>query len=343
MALLTMEGFEDGLHASRYYQASGTVSTSYGYNGGNGMRVGDSSNGSMWMAPDTADTTLTIGMNIRVVTCAATLAWAYIFSYGGSTIYEDRYCVSVRLDTVNERFAVVDRTGTTYTANGTAVLGVWYYLELQVVFDQTVGSWDLHVDGVSLASESNRDTLYDSAPVPVVLIFGSFSTDWADETNIDNIYFLDSTGTENTTFLGISEVGLLLPSGNGTTSNMTGSDGNQVDNYALVDENPASTADYVESDTQGDLDTYAMDDLSGTPTVRAVMTTLYAQKGAGSAKYVRPVVRSNGVDYPGTSSSLALATYLPIDEVWDVDPDTSATWAYTAVNAMEVGPEVRDS
>lgn len=55
----------------------------------------------------------------------------------------------------------------------------------------------------------------------------------------------------------------LAPSGNGTTSQLTGSDSNQVDNYALVDEIPPATADYVQSSTADQYDTYALANVPG--------------------------------------------------------------------------------
>ena len=307
------------------------------------MRVGDTSGAGVWITASTTDTTQTVGMAIKMVTAAASINNTYLLTFGQSNLYPDRYNARVAYDSTSNRFAISDRTGTVYTGVNTAFTGAWYYIELQVVFHQTAGSWEFHVDGVSAASASTRDTLWGTEPVPAMIMCGDGGTQWIDDVYIDNIYYLDSTGTENTTFLGVSEVGLLLPSGNGTTSDMTGSDADKTDNYLLVDENPADTADYVESATEGDLDTYAMDDLTGTPAVRAVMTTIYAQKDDTGAKFLRPIIRSGTGDYAGTSHTLSNGVYVQLDDVWDVDPYTGLTWAYTAVNAMEVGQEVRDS
>jgi hypothetical protein len=127
---------------------------------------------------------------------------------------------------------------------------------------------------------------------------------------------------------------------------MTGSDADQVDNYLLVDNNaavPPATTEYVEAATEGLKDTYAMDDLAGANTVFGVATSVYVSKDASGAKYARPILRSGVTDYVGTSLPLSDGTFSLLEEVYDVDPDTSAQWTYTGVNAVEVGQEVRDS
>src|SRR5437764_673985 len=55
---------------------------------------------------------------------------------------------------------------------------------------------------------------------------------------LDDLYVCDATGTTNNTFLGDVRVHTLVPSGNGTDSGLTGSDGNQVNNYQLVNTVP---------------------------------------------------------------------------------------------------------
>ena len=340
MALLAIEGFDDGLAALRYPTAPGAVDAAYGYNG-KGMRVGDdySDQFSVEYSSLTSDTTLTFG------------AWVYIFTtdtticgFSDGRALHTYYNVKVIRDAANNRWGVLDRTGTTYGANGGCLLDTWYYIELQAtIANSPGGSWEFRVDGVTHISASSRDTLYAGDGT---CQFGGSNSGEVDGMYMDDFYLLDSTGTTNNDFLGICKVETDLPSGNGNSSVLVGSDADSTDNYLLVDNNasvPPATTEYVESDTEGDKDTYAMSDLDGTATVYGVQTTLYAEKDDSGAKFVRPVIRSGGTDYPGTSFALSNGTYVPIDEIWEVDPNTSAAWAYTAVNAMEVGPEVRDS
>lgn len=344
MALLAVEGFDDGLSALRWPVNATTPSVSYGKNG-RGMRVGDNVGGTLviqWTA-FSSDDTITMG------------SWIYVddddsqnnelFGFTAENPLWTYYAVVVKRDTVSNRWVITDRTGTTYAASNSCHSQTWYYVELQYTSHQTAGAWELKVDGATVASASSRDTIW-TWTGDAFALWGGIGTGNVDIMWVDDVYVLDSTGTSNNDFLGICKVETLLPDGNGNSSGMTGSDGNQVDNYLLVDNNtsiPPVTTEYVGSGTQGHKDTYAVDNLSGTKDVFGVQTSIYAQKDDTQAKFFRPVVRSGSTDYVGTSIALANGTWAPVDEIWEVDPDTSSAWTYTAVNAMEVGQEVRDS
>jgi len=344
MAIRVFEGFDDGLYAHRAYSSNGAVSGTYGKDG-NGMRVGDNTGTYHILSCDGWGQTNTIGFNCYVtnwlsgqvmVSNVGNSAPGSFSSYGGTAIM---------VDSGNNRIGVWDKSGTVYGSINSFYANTWYYVEWTwTVNNAPNGSWELKVDGLTYVSATGRDTQYNYDPV--YCRFGGYNGNDIDQMYIDNIYQTDDSGTDSTGFLGLGEVEVLLPNGNGNSSNLVGSDGNSTDNYLLVDNNasiPPATAEYVESDTQGDKDTYAMDDLSGTNDVLGVTTSFYHQKDASGAKLVRPVIRSNGTDYTGTSVALSNGTWTLGEEAWGVDPDTSAQWAYTAVNAMEVGPEVRDS
>lgn len=70
-------------------------------------------------------------------------------------------------------------------------------------------------------------------------------------------------------------------SGNGTQSNLDGSDGNKVDNYALLDENPPSGTDYVFTAASGTQDDYALPNITlpVNSSINAVIPLAIGQKG----------------------------------------------------------------
>jgi hypothetical protein len=341
MALLLMEGFDDGLASTRNVVANGTIDAAYGRSG-KGMLVGDATN--TYVRNDvnalSSDMTITVGCDVNI----QSIGGGYVmWNWDVSASYWD---VIVRFDSANNRFYVTDKTGSTYAANNTAYLDTWYYLEFQWLSSDTVGTIELRQDGATVASATGRDTRYVASQRKTRFDIGGTQSVDVDAMWVDNLYYLDSTGTSNNDFLGICEVQTILPSGNGTTNTMTGSDENQVDNYLLVDNNasaPPVTTEYVESATEGHKDTYAMGDLTGTPTVYGVAAAAYAQKDASGAKFLRNVVRSGTTDYAGTSLALSDNTYSLVEETWDQDPDTSTAWTASGVNAMEAGQEVRDS
>jgi len=343
MAMLLIEGFDDGLVGKRGFHAAPIPSSSYGRNG-NGIRVGDYPNTSLQIVHGSTNTTLIAGMSFKLVTVGSKKT---LFGFvDDATSSGTSFGIHVRFDPVNNRLLVEDLTGEVNTAaTGSVVKNAWYYVELKVVFSDTTGSWELRVDGDSYLSATSRDTVRTNTPPTYFVTAGNSSYD-VEDAYLDDLYLFDGSGSFNNTFAGIVKVETLLPNGNGTYSNMTGSDGNSTDNYLLVDNNasiPPSTTEYVGSATEGDKDTYAMSDLSGTPTVIGVQTSVYAAKSDTGAKYMRTVIRSGSTDYTGTSKALADSVYVSIDEHYDSDPNTSSAWTYSGVNSLEVGQEVRDS
>ena len=332
MAILLMEGFDDGLWGERVSgMSSGNVGASYGLHG-NGARVGDTPAEEMIVnVPNTEK--YYIGFAFKIVASAVANSFVVKFS-GASWLRYDSGVLTLHVTGI----ATADIDWTT-----SITIGTWYYLEVELehgaTSDGTVTWWK---DGGLLDTTSTHDY---SIALDSTVLFGGSGTNDVDDMYIDDLVVGDSNGTENTTAVGPVEVTVQLPDGNGNTSGLTGSDGNSTDNHLLVDNNaaaPPATTEYVGSGTEGDKDTYTMGDLSATPTVVAVAVSLYAAKTDTGTKYMRPVVRSGTTDYVGTSVALG-ETYALVEEVWDQDPDTSATWLYGGVNSMQVGQEVRDS
>lgn len=135
---------------------------------------------------------------------------------------------------------------------------------------------------------------------------------------------------------------ILMPNGNGNYSDLTGSDGNKVDNYALVDEKPPSSADYVGSATATEKDSYALENLSATYTkVMNVQPVAYSGLAAAGTGGLKTLIRSNGTDDTDASSQALTTTYASIrGEIRHKNPDGDVDWTVTAVNAAEVGMEV---
>lgn len=232
-------------------------------------------------------------------------------------------------------------SGSGATALGTTaittplVAGVWYYVEVKVKLHDTLGTVDVRVGEVNVLSLTAQDTKNSGTKTVfdrIVLL--CFDT-WADD-----IYLCNTAGVRND-FLGDCVVEGLLPSGDGATSQLLGSDGNSTSNYALVDEATPDTADYVGSATTGEKDTYAFSNLAHPlGTVLGVSTVVYAAKTDAGARSIRAVTRVGGTDYPGSDASLS-TTYAAYSEVLELDPSTVTAWTVSSVNGAEFGVEVR--
>lgn len=335
MADFWIEGFDDGLTIERWDNngiVAADISATYGRNG-NGIRLGDTPVNFLRRFSEEAFTDAVCGMAVYVVDYGGI---AVLVSLTGSNM------VSIKIDEASNRIGVyIGPMGTTYWgATGSLPPNSWHYVEFRATLKNSPdGSFELRVDGSTVASQSGIDTLYAANYLVTYLDVGST----VDDVYVDDLYFRADNSTLS--FLGDIEIATLLPNGNGNSSGMTGSDSNQTDNYLLVDNNaaiPPATTEYVGSATQGHLDTYAMEDLAGTPTVLAVQGTLYAEMTDTGPKSIRPIIRSGSVDYSGSTTPLVNSVYMTIDDMWEDDPNTATQWTYTAVNAMEFGQEVRD-
>lgn len=230
----------------------------------------------------------------------------------------------------------------TLLATGTTVLfnGQWNYIEVSCTISDTVGEVHVRLNGlttdeVSYTGDTKNGGTATTIDAVLLMNINNATTYFSD------FYLLNSTGSApNNNFLGDVVVRTLSPSGNGTYSQLTGSDGNQTDNYLLIDERPYSGTDYVGSTTVGQKDTYATADLpGGVSAVYGLQINGMMAKSDGSLAQARYVLRSGGADFGGTTRPLT-TTFTGYYELYEQDPATSAFWTPAGVSGMEPGMEV---
>jgi hypothetical protein len=155
--------------------------------------------------------------------------------------------------------------------------------------------------------------------------------------DFDDYYINDGSGSAPWNgYYGDVRVGLLKPTAEGATINLTPSTG--TDNSANVDDaSPNGDTDYNSTVNIGDKDTYVMNDLpvSGVA-VYGIKVSLYARKTDAGASDVAPVTRHGSTDYDGASSPLD-TTYRFHQFIQMVNPGTSAQWLEADVNAAQFG------
>ncbi len=234
---------------------------------------------------------------------------------------------------------------TTLDSSSVATLtaGVWQYLELKVVINNTTGTYEVRLNGVNILSgtgKNTRSTANNSANgIKLGCLTNGLSgmivtTGWY----VDDLYVCDGSGGSNTTFLGDSRIDTLLPSGAGNTTQFTASAGSNYDCVNEALEN--GDTDYVQSSTATNKDTYAYSDLSHTPTsVFGVQINLWAKKDDSGARTVCAVTRSGGSDTDGATQA-PNTSYSDLLEMLNQDPNGPAAWTKTSVNAAEFGIKV---
>jgi len=155
-------------------------------------------------------------------------------------------------------------------------------------------------------------------------------------------YWWDDCAADDSGWVGDGRVVLLQPDGDGASSDFTGSDGDQVNNYALVDEDVPSITDYVEGTSEGLTDTYSAEDTGGAgiPSnaeildveVLAVAGTL----DADGYNALNGVMRVGGTDYDKAEQELD-GDYKLHRFKFPTNPAIAGAWTPSALDAAEIG------
>jgi len=236
----------------------------------------------------------------------------------------------------------VDYTGTIDICDNT-----WHWFEARLQWDQSTGDVETYIDGSADITVNLADTISATSPPTFTgWRFACFAgasgsgltTSWDDVI----IYDVESSPTGTPTSgdfpLGESKIETLTPSGTGTNSDFS-TWGVSGANYTAVDEGKFNWAHYdiVFSGTANDIDTYAFTNLSNTPNeIHTLCIDVYARK-TGPTAYLQGVAYSSSTT--GTTASKQLDTYgyKVYQTEMPYDPNTTALWTGSGVDAAEFG------
>jgi hypothetical protein len=216
------------------------------------------------------------------------------------------------------------------------VITAWRSLQFKVRIHDTLGEVIIKLDGVTAINFTGdtRNGGTSTSPDGVGIRSKYGQAKW------DDVVVYDTTGPYNNSWPGQVSIAGLRPIGNGALSALVGSDGNSTDNYALVDEVPASSADYVGSGVTGARDTYDVTTLTKVGTIVGVQSYVYAAKSDAGTRFFKHIRRTSGGSVDGSSAQPLSTTYLLYGgPIWETQADASA-WTVAAVNSHEFGVEV---
>lgn len=339
MALLWVEGFEDFTNTNlstlllRKYTntTSGFVvqpSITTGRYGGSALLGGGSSNPQvLWTPSYTQAQTIITGCAFKVPRIAS--ARVILGVYIGTTLQ-----CGVFLETNN---TVTFRRNTTTLATSTAKFknSRWHFIELKVFLSNTVGTYEIRLDGVNILSGTGVDNCNSATEGSdnCALVWDAV-INLPDQWLLDDWYVCNSSGSKNNDFLGDNRVVHLVPDGNSAVQ-FTPSAGQ---NYAAVDETPANDdTDYVEDSTLGHQDFYTFSDQTGLTTIRGVHVNADAKQSA--SEKIKLIAKSNGVSDSSAAKTVGTA-YSHLNHIVEQNPDGPADWSQTTLNAATFGVEV---
>lgn len=231
----------------------------------------------------------------------------------------------------------IERTATTLSTSATGVVtnDIWHYIELKVKIDNSTGSYDLTVDGVSVTSGSGVDTQNSTNAWTDEILFRGRATTTV---QIDDFYILDTASGTHNDFLGAQVVISGFPDGD-DTANFTRSAGSS--NYLLVDDDPHDTdTTYVESGTSTTKDLYDYATIGTLTDIKCVQVSTFVRETDGSDFTLITPVKSNTTESDDSSQAIAGTTFESLTRLLELDPDTSAAWTDTNIDAAKFGIKV---
>lgn len=329
MSLLFFDGFDHYATAqmAAKWNIDGGSIVAFGRNGGNCARgpLG------AYRSVPASGTTYIVGAAIKP---RSAVAGQRIFEVMQGATDSDLQCY-LRIN-ADLTLSFLDGAGVAWTSSWNATLDNWYYIELKVVLDNSVGTAEVRVDGTAVINKTSIDTQ------------GRATATWAGlritqgNCDVDDLYLCDGSGSINNDFLGDCRVEALLPQTDAVTAGfnagLTPSTGS--DHGALVDEvTPNGDTDYNKGATAGLKDTYNFPNMASTGDIKGVQVLLYVRKTDQVTKTLRPVVRHAGTDYPGTTVTAAIGFEYK-RQLYETNPGTSAVFTGSDVNSLQAGGEV---
>lgn len=345
MAMLTIEGWETGTAKSGWSVDFTRAATTTGRFGGSALQsAGTGTTTTEYTVPGNPTTIVTgaafkppaglTGSNSRLFWIIGSDSTQHLFTNLGAGGVVQLYRGGSPGTSSSATLIATSSTAVTYDA--------WNFLELKATIHDTTGSVIIELNGTEIINFTGDTRNAGTGNLIGLLAFGIGNATTV-RMPLDDIYVLDGTGAApHNDFLGDVKVETLVPNGNGTHSQLLGSDGNSTDNYLLVDELPASVTDYVGSATVGQRDTYAMTNLAtASGQVFAVQTSALAYKtDAGSANFNLIERTSGGTERETGPTALTASPGAWVTTGPKVTDPEGGVWSITSVNAAEFGAEV---
>jgi hypothetical protein len=215
----------------------------------------------------------------------------------------------------------------------------WYYVEMRVFIDGTVGQLEVRINGVVEINLTGINTKAQTWNYATVIAFAGGSSSQTTAKYYDDLYVRTSSSgsAETGGFLGDIKVKPYYPNADGTYTAMTCSTGST--HYTLVDETAPNITDYVSSSTALTKDSYGFQDASETGSIKAVQLSAYCYKVDAGFRGVDVFIKSGATEVFAASQPLS-TTPKYVTKMYEQDPNTSADWSQTNFNAAEFGVRI---
>ena len=225
------------------------------------------------------------------------------------------------------------------TAGARLRSGIWCYIEVKIKFNTTTGTVDVCVNGSNVLSLTSKNTAA-SGTGQASKISLAGSANGVDHTYVDDFYILDSSGSNNTTFLGPQKVTAVLPSADGGTLQWTPNSGSN--HYDRVNENPHdSSTSYLSDSTSGHVDVWSKSaTVASIANIKGIQQNTVFETDSGSAFSVIQRLVSGGTTSDDSGTAGTNGTYKTASRVIETDPNTGSLWTQANLDSATIGIKV---
>lgn len=324
MARLFIDGFEGGDTTlwngawGAYAKASASSSPPAAFSGSYYVNMGGYS---LYKILSASESAIYLAFKIIIQSRSSTTRDVCGFADSAGTL-----AAVVRLTGNPGYFCLRIGSSTVETGSTNLSVDIAYLLEIKYIPLNSGGTFELKING-NVEFTYSGDTTNGLENVQGIIV-GRCGGDAPE-------FYCDDVVVDDADYPGNTRIQAIVPTGAGTTTQWDPSTGN---NYACVDERPASDTDYVSTNTTDEIDTYAMGDLSGAVSVVKCLQiqARIAYEGSPTPTHIQLGCRSNGADYFDGDIS-PTSGFATVAKILETDPDTETAWLAEAVDSSEFG------
>jgi len=338
MTMLFCEGFEQYADQADFLRSiwqtqsiGGITGFTTGRHGGQALQLHSSNESVAFPTPD-AGIEYWVGVAVRFT--GASIVAGGIINLQAQDVVQG----ALNITAAGELEYVAD-TQLDITSGLGLTIDTWYYIELHVLLDATVGELEVKVNGATqIGPLTGQDTERVQGPNIHKIILQQNLTNQPD---YDDFYLNNAAGLTNNDFLGDIIVETVFPDADGNRNDMTRVGGG-LNNYEAVDDGatPDDDTTYNHGNVVGDDELYSFGDLTGNgfqiDTVHGVGVTNHYRQAEAGVRFVRALARSNVTEVEGANLGVG-ANYQYNQHIYEVDPDGGGAWDEAAINAAEFG------